>query len=468
MLSYFRANTLASSTILRTKQRLEQKDSRTVKPSTHSREVLRLALPAALKHLIDILQILIDMLMVGSLGIAALAAVGMSMQFMMVLNVMMTLIVVGGNTVISRYIGQQRRNRASALLFSLLGFSALLSIPVGIGGYFGADHFYIWMDAGEDVVAQGDAYFSLICAGAILIFFDSLFFNALSAAGDTKSSLYIKVVSALINALLNYLLIFGHGGFEAMGIAGAAVATLIAYAFNVIVYAILLFYSSGVLRFMPVIRLTDLKKAFRLGSSSALERLITVATFLLFVMIITQYGTAALAGYQVGLRIEGIAFMPGFGFSVAAMALVGQNLGAKNPELAYRSGRYSAWLSVWFMGSVGVIMVVWPQWLCAPFTTDPETVEAASLYLQLVGISQVPLALTFVLGGALRGAGATKSVMMINVLSLWFLRVVPSFFALWMGWPLMAIFVIMTVETFIKGALFWKVFESRQWQKIRI
>ena len=107
--------------------------------------------------------------------------------------------------------------------------SYYVSLPVSIGGYMEAERFFAWMGAGPDVVAQGDAYFSLICAGSLLIFFDALFFNALSAAGDTKSSLYIKLVSAAINALLNYLLIFGHGGFEAMGIAGAAVATLIAY-----------------------------------------------------------------------------------------------------------------------------------------------------------------------------------------------------------------------------------------------
>jgi putative MATE family efflux protein len=439
-----------------------------LKKPEHSREVLRLALPAALKHLIDILQILIDMIMVGFLGVAALAAVGMSMQFLMVINVLMTLFVVGGNAVIARYIGQRRRNRASALLFTLFWFAALLSLPVGILGYLEADRFYTWMGAGADVVMQGDAYFSVICAGVILIFFDSLFFNALSAAGDTKSSLYIKLVSALINALLNYLLIFGHGGFEAMGITGAAIATLIAYGFNVIAYAVLLFYSNGVLRVMPLFRPVDLKKVLHIGSSTAFERMISVFSFLLFVMVITYYGTTALAGYQVGLRIEGIAFMPGFGFSVAAMALVGQNLGARKLERAYESGRYSAWLASWFMGSVGMIMVMWPELLCAPFTTEPETVEAASIYLQLVGISQVPLAMTFVLGGALRGAGATKVVMQINVASLWFLRVLPSFFALWMGWPLMAIFIIMTIETFVKGALFWKVYESRKWQRIQI
>ncbi|MDX1295795.1 MAG: MATE family efflux transporter, partial [Sulfurimonadaceae bacterium] len=156
--------------------------------------VLRLAVPAALKHLLDILQILIDMIMVGMLSIYALAAVGMSMQFMMVINVLMTLYVVGGNAVIARLIGQRRRHRASALMFTLIIFALLLSVPVSVTGYIFASDFYLWMGAGMEVAQEGGIYFSIITLGIALVFLDTLFFNALSAAGDTTSSLYIKAV----------------------------------------------------------------------------------------------------------------------------------------------------------------------------------------------------------------------------------------------------------------------------------
>jgi putative MATE family efflux protein len=430
--------------------------------------VLRLALPAAFKHLLDILQILIDMLMVGMLSIHALAAVGMSMQFMMVINVLMTLYVVGGNAVIARLIGERRRHRASALLYTLILFALLLSLPVTAAGWFYAEDFYLWMGASAEVAAEGGIYFSILTLGIAVIFLDTLFFNALSAAGDTASSLYIKAVSALINLCLNYLLIFGHGGFEAMGIAGAAYATLIAYTFNVIAYLVIFSRSRiglGVIRRLSPM---DLKRVLRVGGNAALERLITVASFILFVAVITSYGTEALAGYQVGLRIEGIAFMPGFGFAIAAMALVGQNLGAKNPDLAYRSGLLSTKVAAWFMGSIGVVMVIIPEPFVGFFTRDPETIEQASLYLRLVGISQVPLAMTFVLGGALRGAGATKTTLKINVASLWLLRVIPSYIAMKSGYGILAVYVIMTVETFVKGGIFWAVFRRREWQKISV
>ncbi len=173
--------------------------------------------------------------MVGTLHVAALAAVGMSMQFMMVINVVMTLYIVGGNAIIARRIGERRRHRASSLLYSLVLFALVISIPITVFGYLNAENFYIWMGAEIDLATYGRDYFEIIMLGMPLIFLDALMYNALSAAGDTKSSLYIKIFSAVINLVLNYLLIFGNGGFEPMGIAGAAYATVIAYGFNIII-----------------------------------------------------------------------------------------------------------------------------------------------------------------------------------------------------------------------------------------
>jgi len=408
------------------------------------------------------------MLMVGMISVSALAAVGMSMQFMMIINIFMTLYVVGGNALISRFIGQGRKRRASALLFSLGISSISLSVFVSIAGYFGSENFYIWMGASSDVVFQGSMYFKIISLGVVVIFIDNLLYNSLSAAGDTTSSLYIKLLSALINAFLNYVLIFGHFGFEAMGIEGAAYATVIAYCFNVIAYFILIQKVKSKLNIIPIIRLKDMKRVWNVGWSAAADRAISSASFLVFVAIITSYGTVGLAGYQVGLRIEGIAFMPGFGFAIAAMALVGQNLGANDKERAYNMGIISGRIAYIFMGSVGVIMIVFPEALVGFFTSDKATIEVASDYLILVGLAQIPLAIMFVYSGALRGAGATKTTLKINVLSLWFLRVIPSYIAYKIGYSIVAIFIIMNIETLIKGLIYHHIYKKRIWLDTKV
>ncbi len=425
-------------------------------------------MPAALKHLVDILQVLIDMLMVGMVSVYALAAVGMSMQFMMIINVLMTLYVVGGNALISRFIGQGRKKRASALLFSLTLFAIALSVVVSIGGYFGSEFIYEIMGAEAKVVEQGSLYFKIISLGIVVIFIDTLLYNALSAAGDTKSSLYIKLFSSALNAFLNYVFIFGHFGFEAMGIEGAAYATIIAYTFNALAYYLLLKFSDAKLDFLPIIRLKDMKRVWSVGWSAALDRGVSSLSFLVFVAIITAYGTAELAGYQVGLRIEGIAFMPGFGFAIAAMALVGQNIGAQKLDKAYAMGVISGRIAYVFMGSVGLFLILFPEFLIHFFTKDEATIAVASYYLILVGLAQIPLAINFVYSAALRGAGATKTTLKINVLSLWFLRVIPSYIAYKLGFGIITIFIIMNVETLLKGIIYWYIYQKREWLHTKV
>jgi putative MATE family efflux protein len=414
------------------------------------------------------LQVLIDLIMVGSLGVVALAAIGLGLQFLMVLNVVMTVYVVGGNAVISRYIGSGRFHRANIAFFNILILALALSLFVSVIGYAGAEQFYLWMGTGVEVAKLGETYFGILCLGMPLVFLDALFFNALSAAGKTQASLYIKIASALLNIFLNYTLIFGNFGFEALGIQGAAIATVISYGFNVLIYVLLISKRSSVLQFYVYFSLKSLRSVFKIGLPASLERLISVSSFMVFVMVITKYGTEALAGYQVGLRIEGLAFMPGFGFAIAAMALVGQSLGAKNAEIAHNDAITITKIAAAFMGFVGLFLIFFPEFFSAFFTQDAKTIELASIYLQLVGLSQVPLAVAFVLSGALRGAGATQTTLKVNVGSLIFLRVLPSIYLSTVTNDIFWIYIVMITETFIKGGIFWYIFSLGKWKNIKI
>ena len=437
--------------------------------SEETKKVFALAIPAALKHLADILQVLVDMIMVGYVSVHALAAVGLSMQFMMFINVLMTLYIVGGNALIARFIGSGRKNRASALLFSLSLFALALSFVVAIGGYLSAAELYTLMGAAPEVVYEGTLYFQTLSLGISLIFLDNLLYNALSAAGDTKSSLFIKLASSGVNAFFNYMLIFGHFGFDPMGVKGAAIATIISYAFNVAIYLLLFAkHSDAKLRFVPLVRVYDVKRALRVGYHAAIDRAVSTLSFLVFVAIITYYGTVELAGYQVGLRIEGLAFMPGFGFAIASMALVGQALGAGDRERAYAMGIIAGRIAYIFMGLVGMGLILFPEFLVSFFTKDAATIAVASQYLILVGLAQIPLALTFVYSASLRGAGDTKSVMRVNIASLWLFRVIPSFVAYKAGLEVMVIFVIMNVETLIKGIIYNYLYHKKKWLHVKV
>ena len=429
--------------------------------------ILIIAIPAALKHLLDMLLVIIDMIMVGSLGVDQVAAVGLGLQFLMVLGVMMTLFSVGGNAVISRLKGSGRIYKANITLYNLvwivLGL-ALLSMLLIIPN---VHELYILMQVSQSVASFGVDYFQTIAFGFLFVFFDMLFFTYFSAMGNTTFALYIKVISAIINVMLNYILIFGHFGIPALGVKGAAIATVISLAFNIFIY-ILILYRSQTYGMVRVFSSRIIKEVYKIGLPASIERAIASLSFMFFVAIIAGYSTQSLAGYQIGLRIEGIAFMPGFGFSVAAMTLMGQYLGAKDPRGAEQAVVITSWIAAGFMGFVGILMVLFPEVAIHLFTTDERTVQEAAIYLRLVGISQVPLAMMFVLSAGLRGAGAVKITMIVSLSTLWSLRIIPSYMASYISDDILWVYVVMTIETFVKGGLFFYIFKKGSWKKIKL
>jgi Na+-driven multidrug efflux pump len=160
--------------------------------------------------------------------------------------------------------------------------------------------------------------------------------------------------------------------------------------------------------------------------------------------------------------------MPGFGFAIASMALVGQSLGAKDKEKAFKMGIISSRIAYGFMGIVGVFLIFFPEFFVSLFTKDELTIYIASQYLILVGLAQIPLALTFVFSASLRGAGDTKTVMRINILCLWVFRVIPSYIAYKLGYGVIVIFIIMNIETLIKGIIFNYIYNRKKWLHIKI
>jgi putative MATE family efflux protein len=429
--------------------------------------ILYIAIPAAVKHLLDMVLILIDMIMVGSLGVDHVAAVGLGLQFMMVLGVVMTIYSVGGNAVIARLKGSGRIYKANITLYNLSLIVIVLAVVSMLFVIPLSKELYIWMQVSDHVAELGSLYFGTIAFGFIVMFFDTLFFTYFSAMGNTVISLYIKIASALVNVFFNYGLIFGHFGMPALGVQGAAIATIIALSFNVAAYAFWL-YRSQTYGMVRLYSQKILKEVWKIGYPASVERGIASLSFMLFVAIIAGYSTQSLAGYQIGLRIEGIAFMPGFGFSVAAMTLMGQRLGAKDPKGAEEAVMITAWIAAAFMGFVGIFMFFFPEVAIVFFTNDARTIDEAATYLRLVGVSQVPLAMMFVLSSGLRGAGAVRLTMIVSLSTLWSLRILPAYLASYLSDDILWVYVVMTIETFVKGGLFFYLFKKGSWKKIKL
>ena len=436
-------------------------------PAKH-RKILKIALPAGLNSLLDMLQVITDLIMVGRISPFAVASVGLGLQSLMLVFAILTLFNVGTNALLSRFVGASKLKRASMGLSTLLIFAFILSLPVGILWYILSSYIYIWFNTAPEVVELGFEYMQILTLMMPFIFLKLVFVSALSASGDTKTAMYLKLVSITLNIILNYALIFGHFGVPPLGVMGAGLSTVIVNILELTVYIIL--YIKGKMIYQPYIYFSKslLMRALRVGVPASIERTLTFSSFMLFTIIISQYSTEVLAGYQIGLRVEGLAFMPGIGFTIAGMALMGQGLGAKNPQMARDDVILVLKYTVGFMFIISLFMILIPEKIVWLFTDDIKTIEEASSYLFIVAFSQIPLAIQFVISGALRGAGDSRRTLKINLISIWLVRIIPaSLFSLYFH-SVVWVYYAMIADTFIKAIFLWRAFNNGEWQKIRV
>lgn len=436
-------------------------------PPKHQK-ILKLSIPAAINSLLDMLQVITDLIMVGRISAFAVAAVGLGLQSLMLIFAVLTVLHVGTSALLSRFVGAKRMKRASIGLSTLLRFALFLSIPAMILWYFLASNIYTWFGTSPEVVSLGEDYVQMLTWMMPFVFVKLVFVSALNSAGDTKTPMKVKIVSIVLNVVLNYLFIFGNYGFPELGVMGAAVGTVIVNGLEFLVYVFL--YLKQKTPFIPLWYYSKslLSRALKVGIPASIERSLTFGSFMLFTVVIAHYGTAVLAGYQIGLRVEGLAFMPGIGFTIAAMALMGQGLGAKKPQQAKDDVLLVLKYTSGFMFILSFFMVFMPEKIVWLFTNDTATIEEASLYLRIVGVSQIPLAFNFVLSGALRGAGDSKKTMKINLISLWFIRIIPAFLLSWYFENILFVYLAMISDTFVKATWLWHRFNSNEWQKIKV
>lgn len=432
------------------------------------KKVLNLSLPAALNSFLDMLQTLVDLIMVGRISPSAIASVGVSMQLIWGVYVFVSIFHIGTNALVSRFIGAKKIEDAGKVIFSISIVAFIFSLPVAVLGYLFSEKLFYLIGTSKDVAKLGGEYLGIVALTIPFLFLGGIYYSALSASGDTKTPLKIGIAGNIFNTIFDYILIFGHFGFPELGVKGAAIATALTNIFEVVVYLIILFSRKFNVYFNYEFSFDFVRRTLKVGIPTGFERVITYSSYIVLVVLITEYGTYTLAGYQVGLRIEGLAFMPGIGFTIAAMALVGQNLGAKNYEEAEKSAITTMKVAAVFMGTLGILMIFVPDYLCMIFTSDKKTIEEAVIYLRIMGISQFPLAVVFVLSGSLRGAGATKSTLFINTSSLWLVRIVPAFILSAIFHNVLLIYLIITIETYFRAFVLWFVFKKGKWKKIEV
>lgn len=370
-----------------------------------------LAWPVIITFLLESLVGLIDTLMVGRLGAAAVAAVGVGAQVLSAVSVAMTAVGTGTLALVARHIGAEQRGEAEQVLrqsiITAFGLSVICIAPViacapQIVQAFGVEPAVVGLGAGFVRVVMLS-----IPQAAVLFVIGS----ALRAAGDTRTPLLIGFTVNVINIVGNYVLIFGKLGLPALGVRGSALATALAFTAGAALGVLLLARGRLVLR----LRLEHLhpdrriiRRVLAIGYPAAGEQILMQIGFFFYLVFAARYGTSAVAAYFIGVRILAMSFLPGYGFAAAAAALVGQHLGAHNAELAERSGWESNRLAIYLMSVCGLVILLAARPIAALFVDDAEVVADAVSFIRTLAVAQPFMAIDFTIGGALRGAGDTR------------------------------------------------------------
>ena len=410
-----------------------------------------------------------DFAMVGDLGPSALAAVGVGGQFYWLIESLIAIAPGGVTAILARAVGAGDRAGVAAsfgqaqLLGALLGIlGCLLVFP------FTREAIELY-GVEPDVVSAGSDYLAWRLWGTLPLSVAMVFGAALRAAGDVRTPLWAGIVAAAVNVGANWILIYGNLGAPALGVEGAAIASNLALIVMALHFLVL--WRGGRLS-IPAkgidwrLDLSLQRRLTRIGTPAGIESGFFQIGLLLFQRVMASFGTNVVAAYNVGSMLLSFSLIPGVAYSMAAATLVGQYLGAKNPDRAAREGWRANWSAIWTMSAMGLVLVVFSRQIAAVFTQDAEVIELTRLALTIFGLAHPFMAVEFAIGGALRGAGDTLFPMLTVFTGLLVVRLglavalVEIFDA-----PISWVWSVLIVDYLLKAIMLVIRFRRGSWKK---
>jgi putative MATE family efflux protein len=322
------------------------------------------------------------------------------------------------------------------------------------------------LGAAPDVIALGLPYSTLIFAVIPFTVVIQVLSSILQGTGDTKTPMYAMIGVNLLHIGIAYPLIYGQWGLPPLGVKGAAVAVGLAEAAGTVY---LFLRCRTLLRSWRHIRMDFLSTLWQVGAPVSGERIVQQAGILFYTKIVLLYGTVSYAAHQVGLSIESLSFLPGYGFAIAASTMVGQSIGAGKYTRAKLENWEANRMATLVMSSMGLIFFFVPYGLLRAFTNDTAVIELGTVFLKIVALLQIPLALTMVLAGSLRGAGDTHFIMVATTIGMWAMRLpIAVLTGLWLELGVLYVWLAMIADWTLRMALMLWRYRSERWKAIQV
>lgn len=442
-------------------------------PISIPRQLTRLAGPSLVENLLQTLLMTFDMIFIGQLGKEAIAGIGLGGQLTFFLQVAFMGLAVGSTALVARAIGAGDRDEAERIAKQSLTLAMVVGLGIGLFTWFTADGIVGVMGATENVSEMASDFLRIVSVFAFVMGVMFIGSGALRGAGDTVTPMLITGFINIINIIVAYTLIFGNFGFPRLGPLGSAVAIVAARAVGAALIVYALFKRNRVLPLSVRggwgFNRDVIARILNIGLPGAAEQVVFQLGFLVFAAMAVSLGTANYAAQQIAFTISGFSIMPAFAFGVAATTLVGQNLGAKDPERAEQSAYQALKNGTVWMALMGVAFFIWREPLVQLFTTDQEVWAPAMMCLTFIALGQPFLSVTMIVASALRGAGDTRATLVITFAGMWLVRVVGGYWlGIVLGLGLFGMWVAWVGDFVVRALLVLLRFRSGRWKTLRV
>lgn len=434
--------------------------------------IFLLAVPMILELIMESLFAVVDIYFVGTLGASAVATVGLTETYLFLLYSIAIGLSMAGTAIVARRIGEKEKEKAGVTAVQAIFIAIIASVPFAVAGIFFAKDLLAIMGADGWTLQYGYKYMQWMLGGNVIIMMLFMINSIFRGAGDAAIAMRVLWIANIFNMILDPILIFGWGPFPELGIEGAAVATNIGRGIGVIVQLWMLFKGGKHIHVLVSYLKINGKIIFSIIKTSlgGIGQMIVAMTSWIFIMrIIADFGSEAVAGATIALRIMMFTMMPAMGMSNAAATLVGQNLGAKQPDRAERSVWVTGSWNMVFLICVAILYFFFSEPLVGIFTDDPKVTSIGSEWLKIVSYSYFVYGWWMVSSQAFNGAGDTVTPTKINFVFFWIIEIPLSYLmakTLDMGYTgvFWAIFI---AETSVGLFTLW-LFTRGKWKTVEV
>jgi putative MATE family efflux protein len=386
------------------------------------RAVIMLAVPMVMEMAMESIFAVADVFWVAHLGADAVATVGLTESMLTMIYTAAMGLSIGATALVARRTGEQDPEGAAQAAGQsiLLGLAVALAIAALTAPQ--AENLLRIMGGSDEVVRTGKGFTRVMLGGNATVLLLFMLNAVFRGSGDAAIAMRVLWLGNILNIVLGPCFIFGLGPFPRLGVTGAAVATNLGRGAAVACQLAILFAGHARVRLAPHhlrLNLGLMRSVLRLSGSGTIQILIGTASYIGLVRILSVFGSPALAGYTIGMRVIMFAILPAFGVSNAAATMVGQNLGARRPDRAERAVWTAAFYNMVFLGGVGLVFLIAAPFIAALFTSDPNVQPYAIGCLRTVSLGFMFYAYGMVLTQAFNGAGDTWTPTVINLFVFW-------------------------------------------------